>query len=50
MVGERASPRIDRLPSARGPNSIRPGTNPPLINVKGVLDLVSRPGGVDLRR
>ena len=28
MVGERASPRIERAPSARGPNSMRPWNQP----------------------
>ena len=28
MLGERASPRIDRAPSARGPNSMRPWNQP----------------------
>ena len=28
MVGERGSPRIERAPSARGPNSIRPWNQP----------------------
>ena len=28
IFGERASPRMERLPSARGPNSILPWTQP----------------------
>ncbi len=28
MVGERGSPRMERAPSARGPNSMRPWNQP----------------------
>ena len=42
MVGERGSPRIERAPSARGPNSMRPWNQPTALPVGQRVRAVSR--------
>ena len=41
MLGERASPRIERAPKARGPNSIRPWNQPSALPSASASTLAS---------